>query len=1090
MTNTHLFCAVVLLFCSFGNPSAAQTLDYSKQLVVKLGPTTDVTLFGAADNDTDYYYVPFSDLFQLSRNSAGEPEFLFLRYSSDDKKEGTAGGLFHSIVTWVEPTTLRESLQQQLRTKIDDAIVKGCVPFQQDTKFFLASSLYSAENEKLITSGRAPVLPGSKVAMAAQLNAFKAQLFWESFKFGTASDLSLIFEYQIPFKAIKSEAQITIDWEKFKTNFAAYTSLLQSARQAETESLQFLLDHKVIDLTGTTLSGNTERAYAQNFIAKYLRGITPENPRANKQQRQTIRLTGIETDFTVPFQTIVNAGRWYDQVKDQPRCIGNVLLNDPFFKQRDISFVLDIDAAKAFEKNGVNYVSVMIKKARKTGNNYNNMLTIDKASITTNGLVRKISYATGEEKDVNTFEYQVQWSLAGGMIYPAVPVWEKTNAPAITIVAPAKDQELILEATGEAFEHPKLSRVTLEVRYWLLGVQKTEYLSLQTGQKGGGIATKTIFCDKDNPKLEYRFHFLHREKGRINTDWQNAEGFFFFQPILPASFLLQSAHTTVTETPASPAVYNGANNVVLRQNKDYALFFAVSDYTDGSYAKLQNPLKDTEAIAQELSQRYGFRTEMLKNPTRAQIKAKIEEYAKKFETKEFDPEGQLLLFFSGHGEFADGSGFFLPSDVASSDLEATAIAYPIWRSRIDNLACKHLLVVIDACYSGTFDQAVAMRGGPMKRPGEPSDAEKFYQEHLARTTRLFLASGGKEQTPDKSNFAKRLLEGLRTAQSPFNLLTAGQLFELYVKQIRPVPLFGEFGKDEAGSSFIFVKSGVPSENMSDAQTWEIAQKRGDGQIYLDNYPTGQFAELARHMIQGNYSLNQLKSNPPDNPPEVAEDSLIFVEGGTFLMGYTDGQEDEKPVHRVTLDNFYIGKYEVTQKLWYSVMGKYPLSLQFKGCDECPVESVSWEEVQDFIKKLNEQKPGKGYRLPTEAEWEYAARGGNKSKAYKFAGGRDIGSVAWYRSNAKEKTQHVGKKTPNEIGLYDMSGNVWEWCSDWYGDYTANAQYNPLGPMLGSDHVFRGGSWGNDSDFCRLSKRRYNGPNNRSDNVGFRLARSQ
>ena len=180
----------------------------------------------------------------------------------------------------------------------------------------------------------------------------------------------------------------------------------------------------------------------------------------------------------------------------------------------------------------------------------------------------------------------------------------------------------------------------------------------------------------------------------------------------------------------------------------------------------------------------------------------------------------------------------------------------------------------------------------------------------------------------------------------------------------------------------------------------------------------------------------------------------------------------------------MGKYEVTQAQWKAVMGSNPS--RFKG-DNLPVENVSWDDVQAFIRKLN-QLTGKRYRLPTEAEWEYAARGGNKSRGYKYAGGNNIDEVAWYDGNSGERTHPVGKKRPNELGLYDMSGNVWEWCSDWYDeDYYGNSpQNNPQGPASGSSRVFRGGSWLNYAILCRSASRYYSTPDSRYGLIGFRL----
>lgn len=216
-------------------------------------------------------------------------------------------------------------------------------------------------------------------------------------------------------------------------------------------------------------------------------------------------------------------------------------------------------------------------------------------------------------------------------------------------------------------------------------------------------------------------------------------------------------------------------------------------------------------------------------------------------------------------------------------------------------------------------------------------------------------------------------------------------------------------------------------------------------------------------------------------------TMIYVEGGSFVMGCTSEQSycynDERPTHRVMLDSYYIGETEVTQELWRAVMGDNPS--HFRGDEtKLPVEMVSWYDCQDFIRKLN-QITGKNFRLPTEAEWEYAARGGKKSKSYKYSGSNTIDNVAWYSG---VQTHDVKTKQANELGIYDMSGNVWEWCQDWYGSgYYANSpQANPTGPSSGSCRVLRGGSWINRARYCRVAYR-YNGtPSSRSSSIGFRL----
>ena len=214
-------------------------------------------------------------------------------------------------------------------------------------------------------------------------------------------------------------------------------------------------------------------------------------------------------------------------------------------------------------------------------------------------------------------------------------------------------------------------------------------------------------------------------------------------------------------------------------------------------------------------------------------------------------------------------------------------------------------------------------------------------------------------------------------------------------------------------------------------------------------------------------------------------NMVYVEGGTFIMGSdkNDAPDNTKPAHSVTLSDYYIGQTEVTQELWEAVMESNPSYFQ---ATHNPVERVTWSDCQKFIKKLN-LLTGRHFRLPTEAEWEYAARGGNRSKGYIYAGSDIIGKVAWYINNSNNKAQTVKQKYPNELGIYDMSGNVWEWCQDWYGDYSSDAQINPQGSSSGSARVIRGGSWKNDanSDCCTFGRLDLT-PAAAPSNLGFRI----
>ena len=260
----------------------------------------------------------------------------------------------------------------------------------------------------------------------------------------------------------------------------------------------------------------------------------------------------------------------------------------------------------------------------------------------------------------------------------------------------------------------------------------------------------------------------------------------------------------------------------------------------------------------------------------------------------------------------------------------------------------------------------------------------------------------------------------------------------------------------------------------------------------------------RYQIYSFVALLLLVLTSSVTPVVMPDDGLVLIKGGTFNMGCTSEQQDcaddEKPAHAVTVPDFYIGRYEVTQKQWREVMVSNPS--RFNGCDQCPVEQVSWNDVQAFLKKLNAQRPGRHYRLPTEAEWEYAARSG---KAALFGNGKNTADPKDLNFNAsvsckkpyslvgeyRQRTLPVGAlNSPNARGLYDMSGNVYEWCADWYGAdyYKSSPAANPLGPSKGQFRVLRGGSWNYYPQYCRVADRGFYPPDAKYPFVGFRLAR--
>ncbi|MDX1943592.1 MAG: SUMF1/EgtB/PvdO family nonheme iron enzyme [Saprospiraceae bacterium] len=554
-----------------------------------------------------------------------------------------------------------------------------------------------------------------------------------------------------------------------------------------------------------------------------------------------------------------------------------------------------------------------------------------------------------------------------------------------------------------------------------------------------------------------------------------------------------------------------------RPNKDYALFFAVQDYD--KWGKLRNPIKDAEAIAKELKDLYGFDTLIVRNPTKNQIYDKLEAYRQ----RKYADDAQLLIFFSGHGDYdaATQEGFFIPKDGKLQDsYQDSYLPHTRLERQINSIPCKHILLAIDACYSGTFDKAIALSrdNSNFTRPGA-SDVNQqrqlFIDRALKYQSRLYLTSGAKERTPDPSEFARQFLAGLRNFGGDDQVLTFSELCG-YMEKANPTPRFGEFEGNEPGGNFLFILKEATSATAPTITTRTPAQE------------PPRTVEKAK--------------------PEIPD--FVFVKGGTYQMGdqFGEGESDEKPVHSVTVSDFYMSMNEVTfaeYDAFCSATGRTKPSDSGWGRDRRPVINISWYDAIEYCNWRSKQESlqavytidksrkdanntssyddvkwtvtcnwaANGYRLPTEAEWEYAARAtpsptgeGRGGAKVRFGNGQDIARAsqinfdasASYKEDYSEsgtyrgKTVEVGSlNSPNELGLHDMSGNVWEWCWDWYGDKyygeSANSR-DPHGPTSGQYRVVRGGSWGDSPNNCRGAYRYRLIPYFRFAVIGFRLVR--
>ncbi len=575
-----------------------------------------------------------------------------------------------------------------------------------------------------------------------------------------------------------------------------------------------------------------------------------------------------------------------------------------------------------------------------------------------------------------------------------------------------------------------------------------------------------------------------------------------------------------------------------------ALLIGVDDYADGTIRDLKTPHADVTALAEVLSKQYSFdevSTLTGRSATRAGILKALNELRKRA-----GPNDAVLVYYAGHGtrDTSLEQGYWLPAD-AERGGHWTYISNADVRDMLRGMDARHVLLISDSCFAGslfgTKDMGTATVASDLRAASR-----------LARDkSRWVITSGGDEPVMDghigseHSVFAYFLLKQLREAEGPY-LNPGAFMDDLQKLVINNAPQKPEAAPlrdagDEGGQMVLIPARRAPevtactasaaaavrcAEAAKEWTSTDVVRLRElQGAVardFIAGFVTRYQGSGATEVDEARAWLNAyIEVEPPPPPRRPSSGNLsgrvidahgyrmISIPGGTFTMGCTPGAGEcydwEKPAHRVTISGFAMGATEVTQGLWNSVMGSNPS--HFSSCgDACPVEKVSWLDSVAFANELS-LKEGleecyrisgetvtwpkglacRGYRLPTESEWEYAARAGEDTL---YAGSNDAGSVAWYSSNSGSKTHRVGGKSANGRGLYDMTGNVWEWTWDWYQkNYQSSSSVDPVGPQSGSVRVVRGGGWLYTSRFVRVASRSYSAPSNRRNYVGLRLSKS-
>ena len=576
-----------------------------------------------------------------------------------------------------------------------------------------------------------------------------------------------------------------------------------------------------------------------------------------------------------------------------------------------------------------------------------------------------------------------------------------------------------------------------------------------------------------------------------------------------------------------------------------ALVIGINDYQDPKISDLKNAVRDAEAIAETLETGYGFKVTRLLN--RAASKAAIYNKLRALAANSA-ADDSVLIYFAGHGDIdrVYNDGWWIPADAKGGDA-LTYLDNTVVQKAMKNMKARHVLLISDSCYSGTlFGEG---------RDMPPVIDDQFYLTLYNEKSRWGMTSGNKTPVTDSGSeghsvFIYQLLKELKQNKKPY--LTTQEIYARIAPIVgnnseqtplcKPVKDAGDMG-----GGFIFVSAAPRRANavgkaaaISDAIKYEEASLEDEGrEIEAEKQRLAKekemltkkkaLAEERRRLEEERRRLEAEKAETERAAAKAVGDALtdlstgmefVFVQGGCYQMGDTfgDGYSNEKPVHEVCVSDFSIGKHEVTVgqfrkfvndskyrteaekgdgcyiwtgSTWDKQRDKSWRNPGFSQTDNHPVACVSWNDAQEFI-KWQSRKSSKKYRLPTEAEWEYAARSGGKSEKYAGTSSESsLGSYAWHDANSASKTHPVGQKQPNGLGLYDMSGNVWEWVQDWYGSdyYKSSPQNNPEGPSEGSNRVSRGGSWGSNAGGCRAANRGDNTPDVRDAGLGIRLART-
>jgi len=575
----------------------------------------------------DYYYLPVN--LRLSKRVDGTPEFLFLKFTTEEREAdgGVSGAIMHFLMEWGLTPDQERELRSKLAAQHPGAKLAGAIPMEPEGEtgsFKIISATLSDESmaPSIVTSGKAPLVPGGKAAAASRLTANGAQLLAASFEEARSiTDVSIALDFAYQTLTPAAKGWISFNWEKLSAEReiieAEYTAteeedtdwgcwfIFCAVWEEETysytydelrEFYSFMEEKKIVELYfEETIEDERVDKIRDTFFDYFLQSMTdavPPPPPAEAQEpyampdiqkgssytfnREVIKgvfekkVETFNLNYRLavrrPHQLVGNLASWYDGVRDNPKCVASVNLNDPFFQHRDIHFILDLDAKEMFDE-AINYVTVNVRKNRTDGRPFQDHVTMDAAYVEASGITSTVTYARGEDTNPDAYQYQAQWSLKGGNIYPKNPPWTQGSWEGVTLSPPVVPRTIELEGDLDEMEASEITRVTAQVRCWQFGQEKEENIQLSV-VGGESLVEQKIFCDRDSPGYAYRLIVNHKREGKLALPWEAQIGDNYIYANLPQELL--AAEPTIIEEAKDAAkdLLTGAQENVLDKFRD------------------------------------------------------------------------------------------------------------------------------------------------------------------------------------------------------------------------------------------------------------------------------------------------------------------------------------------------------------------------------------------------------------------------------------------------------------------------------------------------------------------------------------------